>query len=618
MSGEPPPQVVATAGHVDHGKSSLVLRLTGMDPDRFEEEKRRGLTIDLGFAWCALPSGREIGFVDVPGHERFIRNMLAGVGPVRLILFVVAADEGWKPQSEEHLQIVDTLGADGAVVALTKSDLVEATALASAAEDVRMRLAGTALAGAAVVPVSSATGAGLDDLRRELDSMVALAPELDAAGRPRLFVDRVFSIRGAGTVVTGTLAGGILRVGEEVEIYPGGSRARIRGLQTHKRPIPEAAPVSRVAVNIIGAEREDIGRGDALGRPSEWMPTATIEARIRPVRGIDHPLAARGAYKLYTGSAERAARLRLYGGEPARGAPSFARIRLSAPVALDVFDRFVLREMGRRETVAGGVVLDIAPPARPGPSPERRLAARETSAREDLPGLLVEERGAVSTSHVPALTGLAPDGISGATRIDEWWVSQGVENAVRSTVEAALLTFHSENPLKPGAEVAFARTVVADALTSAGAPADPALVHGLLDLMASAGSIARQGATIRLAGHSVEMDDAELRPLVDAVAAAEASPPSVKDLVAAGFPRSLIDAAVGAGALVRLSPEIVMTAAFVERAERILRTEAAQGITVSVFRERLGTSRKYALPLLDHFDRRGITRRDGDVRRLRG
>ena len=301
---EPPPHVLATAGHVDHGKSSLILRLTGIDPDRLEEEKRRGLTIDLGFAWCTLPSGREIGFVDVPGHERFVRTMLAGVGPVRLVLFVVAADEGWKPQSEEHLAIVDVLGADGAVVGLTKRDLVDEETLELAAREVRERLAGTALQQAPIVPCSATTGEGMAELVTALDAMVDAAPEPAQEDRPRLFVDRVFTIRGAGTVVTGTLTGGRLAVGEEVELHPTGHRARIRGLQTHKRAIATARPVSRVAVNLVGTEREELERGDVVSPPGLWRPTRVLEARVHAVRGLAHPLTSRGAYKLHAGSAE--------------------------------------------------------------------------------------------------------------------------------------------------------------------------------------------------------------------------------------------------------------------------------------------------------------------------
>ena len=343
-------QVVATAGHVDHGKSALILRLTGMDPDRLAEEKRRGLTIDLGFAWTALPSGQEIGFVDVPGHERFVRNMLAGVGPVRLVLFVVAADEGWKPQSEEHLQIVDVLGAHGAVVALTKRDLVDEPAIQARTLEVRGRLEDTRLAGSAIVACSASTGEGMEQLIGALDHMVGNAPRPDSTGRPRLFVDRVFTIKGAGTVVTGTLTGGPIAVGQEAEVLPPGHRARIRGLQTHKRSLEVAQPVSRVAVNLTGLPTSELERGDVLGLPGQWRGTSVFEAWVRPVRGLDHPLTHRGAYKLYAGSAERDARIRFHGaselrtGERAFGSRAFERRLRPAPV----FRRGRDRGIGRR------------------------------------------------------------------------------------------------------------------------------------------------------------------------------------------------------------------------------------------------------------------------------
>src|SRR6266540_3732767 len=283
-----------------------------------------------------LPSGQEIGFVDVPGHERFVRNMLAGVGPVRLVLFVVAADEGWKPQSEEHLQIVDVLGANGAVVALTKRDLVDEEALAGRARQIEAKLEGTRLEGAPIVACSAARDQGIDELRATLDDMVARAHLPGRDGRPRQFIDRVFTIRGAGTVVTGTLTGGSIAVGQEAEILPSGHRARIRGLQTHKRSLQVARPVSRVAVNLVGTPKEELERGDVLALPGQWRPTSMFEAVIRPVRGLEHPLTQRGAYKLYAGSAERDARLRIFGAAEVRPSEHrFVRITMTRPVVLD-------------------------------------------------------------------------------------------------------------------------------------------------------------------------------------------------------------------------------------------------------------------------------------------
>ena len=605
---------MATAGHVDHGKSALILRLTGMDPDRWAEEKKRGLTIDLGFAWCTLPSGREIGFVDVPGHERFIRNMLAGVGPVRLVLFVIAADEGWKPQSEEHLAIVDVLGADGGVVAVTKCDLVDEAALEIAIEEVRDRLAGTVLEKAEVVACSSVTGEGLDELRAALDRMIADAPEPERDGRPRQFIDRVLTIRGAGTVVTGTLTGGPIEVGREVELYPTGVRARVRGLQSHKRAIEMATPVARVAANLVGPERGRLERGDVLGLAGQWRPTSAIEARIRPVRGLGHPLTPRGAYKLYAGSAERDARVRFYGAAADRAERLFARIRLSAPLVLDVHDRFVLREAGRRETVAGGIVLDAEPPARRGPDPAARLAAREAATREELPALLVRERGAVRAPDVEVLTGLSPSEIGGASSVGDWWLSDDLHTTVAVAIRSALERHHLDHPLLEGAELPVIRSVVAAELERGGRSSDVGLADAILDQFDSTGVVVRTASEVRLASHRVALRPDDLDRLVRAVGGAEPSPPSITELKSQGFSKEMIEAATRAGALVRISSDLVMTAPFVQRAENLLRTEAGAGMTVSAFRERLGTSRKYAVPLLEYFDQRGVTRRQGDLR----
>ncbi len=613
-----PLQVVATAGHVDHGKSSLILRLTGIDPDRWEEEKRRGLTIDLGYAWCTLPSGREIGFVDVPGHERFVRNMLAGVGPVRLVLFVVAADEGWKPQSEEHLQIVDVLGAQGGVVALTKADLVDAARLEQARMEVADRLRGTTLEGARIVPCSAATGEGLQELVAALDAMVAAAPEPERDGRARLFVDRVFAIRGAGTVVTGTLTGGLIAVGDEVEVYPLGRRARVRALQTHKRPVEVARPVSRVAANLVGVEREELARGDVVGPPGVWRPTRLLEARVRPVRGLAHPLTARGAFQLHAGSAERDARIRLYGAAQVGPEGAFARIALSAPIVLAVGDRFVLRDTGRRETVAGGVVLDPDPPVKPGPDPAERLRAREAAAPEDLPALLVAERRAVRETDLLALAGGVPRPEQPAVRAGGWWLSAELLEAAERAATEHLARVHAERPLEPGEDLARFREALGRALAprGAGQPVDHGLMQAAIEALLARGAIAREGTAVRLPSHRPALTEhaGELDRLVAAVAGAEPTPPTVPELLAAGHPREVLDAAVRAGLLVRVSPEIVLTPALIERALAEIRTAGPAGLTVSALRQRLGTSRKYAVPLVEHLDARRLTRRVGDVR----
>ena len=609
-------QVVATAGHVDHGKSSLIVRLTGIDPDRWAEEKRRGLTIDLGFAWRTLPSGNEVGFVDVPGHERFIRNMLAGVGPVRLVLFVVAADEGWKPQSEEHLEIVDVLGVSGAVVALTKTDLVQDADLAARREEVRDRLAGTALAEVPIIGTSSKTGGGIEELIAALDEMVSAVPDPPEVGRPRIDIDRSFTIKGAGTVVTGTLTGGELTVGDEVLVLPSGTASRVRSLQTHKQSIDVARPVSRVAVNLSGFPRGGAERGDVLVRPGQWRPTRIVDVLLRPVRSIRHALTSRGAYKMHVGSVERDTRLQLIDAssiEP--DSQGFVRLRLSAPVVVAFGDRFVLREAGRRATVGGGVILDPYPPA--GSPDSSRLERRMDASAHDLPALLVTERGAANAAEILPLTGRDPEVIPGATLLDQWWISNDLLQELERTAISELEAFHRSNPLLPGLQVADLRARILDKHTTARED----VVTAVLGRLEHEGVLSRQGTVVHRAGHTVTLGERETDAvrLVESVATGEPTPPTQGDLESGGFPRDLIDACVSTGRLVRVSRDILLTPGFLAAAEKIARSEAAspQGLTVSRFRELLGTTRKYALPILGSFDERGITQRDGDVRRLR-
>ncbi len=559
MSGEL--RVVATACHVDHGKSSLIIRMTGIDPDRWAEEKRRGLTIDLGYAWCTLPSGRQIGFVDVPGHERFVGNMLAG------------------------------------------GDLVDEETLAIATDEVLERVAGTVLADAPVIPVSAETGAGIDTLVAALDALIAAAPTPEPA-RTRLFVDRVFTIKGAGTVATGTLTGGCLTASQTVEAYPVGRRARVRGLQTHKHDESRVCAVSRVAANLTGAERDELARGDVLAEPGTWRPTTVFDVAIRPVRDLER-IPARGAFKVYAGAAEVDAKIRLLD-EP------FARVRTAQPLVLDVYDRFVVRESGRQRTVGGGTVLDVGPPRAADPRHRSFLARRAAATREELPALLVEERGAVRAEDVVLLTGGEPPDPH-----DGWCIAPAVREAVRDAVIDMLSAFHRVQPLEEGAPLGVVRQAAGDAARRAGAPRAGGLPDTLLDLLASEGSIVRTSTTVRLATHRVALEDRadDVRALLERVSGEhEAQPPSVKELLRAGIPRDVIDAASRAGSVVRISPELIVAPSLVERARALVRDRAADGITVSMLREALGTSRRFAVPLAEWLDGQGITRRRGDLR----
>ena len=418
--------VIGTAGHVDHGKSTLVERLTGIDPDRFAEEKRRGLTIDLGFAWLGLPSGAEVGLIDVPGHERFIKNMLAGAGGISVCLFVVAANEGWKPQSAEHLSIVHLLGIRHGVVALTKADLVDDEALEKVRADVRTRLAPSSMSDAPIVACSATTGAGLDELVSALDDAVAGAPKAPDLGRPRLWVDRVFTISGAGTVVTGTLGGGAVREDMEVEIAPEGRRARVRGIQSHKKKASEIGPGNRVALNLAGLDREGAERGDAIVEPRKWRPTSLIDVDLAvlpaDISGHAHQVTAKGSHLLYLGSAETPVRVKLLDAdELGPGQRGFAQLTLRDPLPVARGDRFVLRDAGRKLTFGGGRVLDPLPRrARSGDADRLLLLERLRGASPDEAATaLVEASGEVQIDEISARVSGEVTEVEGAVRLDE-------------------------------------------------------------------------------------------------------------------------------------------------------------------------------------------------------
>jgi selenocysteine-specific elongation factor len=561
--------VVATAGHVDHGKSSLVLALTGTDPDRWAEEKRRGVTIDLGFAHVDLPSGVEIGFVDVPGHVRFLRNMLAGVGAVRTCMFVVAATEGWKPQSEEHLRILELLGVEFGVIALTKVDLVDDEWRDLAELEVRERVAGTFLGDAPMIPVSAVTGAGLDRLRQALDELVVAVGAPDDRLRPRLWIDRAFAIRGSGTVVTGTLAGGELATDQQVSIEPRSRRVRIRALEHAGRSIDRIGPGHRVAVNLAGIEHREVARGDALVEPGRWRLTDRFDASLRVLAALDHEVSRRGAYLAYIGSGEQPVRLRVLGSDAlSPGAEGAVRLFLREALPLLPGDRFVLRESGRDETVGGGEVLDIDPvlrasEARPDHSLER----------------VVRERGWVTALEVERLTGMPVEPIVG-----DWLTTpellEAMRNDVLSRVEAA-----GSNGIDVAALDDRERAVVA----------------AMAEVEVDAGTVRRAGVADPAADH----------PVLAIVRAGGFTPPSLDDVDRAEVRELVRRGLLVANDGVYFHPDTVSDAAVV--AARLLRRDP-DGFTVAQFRDATGASRKFALPLVAELDARGVTRRRGDLR----
>ena len=415
--------VIATAGHVDHGKSTLVTALTGTDPDRLAEEKERGLTIDLGFASTQLPSGRGVAFIDVPGHVRFLKNMLAGVGGVDACLFVVAATEGWKPQSEEHLRILEMLDVRHGLVALTKVGLVDDDLRELAELDVEEHVAGTFLEGAPVVGVDALAGIGVADLVAELDAMLADTPTAEDHDRPRLWIDRVFAAKGSGTVITGTLTGGRLRVDDELLALPSERTVRVRALQSHHRELDEALPGSRLAVNLSGVDHDQLTRGDVLVRAGQWHRTTVVDAEISVLAGLDHEVSRRGAHLAYVGSGEHPVRMRILGPEAvAPGQTGLARLHLARPLPLVAGDRFVLRESGRGETIGGGRVLDVDPVAR------ASRAAPDGSVER-----FIAERGWVDVDFLDQATGERREPTLG-----RWVVDPDVLDAATVSLQAAI------------------------------------------------------------------------------------------------------------------------------------------------------------------------------------
>lgn len=588
--------VIGTAGHVDHGKSTLVRAITGRDPDRWEEEKRRGLTIDLGFAWATLPGGVEVSFVDVPGHERFIKNMLAGVEAIDLALLVVAADEGWMPQSEEHLAVLDLLGVSTGVAALTKIDRVDPDLIQLATLEVEERLRGTSLQGIRVIPVSPISGAGLEELTNTL-GMLAAAVSVEDRRRPRLWIDRVFTISGAGTVVTGTLLGGKLRVGDQVEIWPGPLTGRIRALQSHERAREEVSPGRRVAINLTGVSKDQLARGSMLGRPGQWTPTPGFLAEVRPARYVEE-LSNRGAFQLHVGSAAVPVRLRLLD-------QNTAFITLPRPFALEVGDRFILRDTGRRLVVGGGRVLDPRPlpPRRLTPdviSLLRRSADAEPARRAEA---LLQVHGVVEVNDLANRTGGGSP--SQAFVVGDTAISPDRAADLQTRMVEEVNAYHAAHPLRPGIPLAQ----LADRLHLSHEVAT-ALADRHPELKVDGAAVRHRSFT---EGRSPAEEEAWQRARSRLRETGPGAAPRSSEL---GLSPELIHALTRQGELVRISDQLVYLPEQVAELTSVLES-FDEPFTVSQFRERAGLSRKYAVPFLEWADSVGLTVRMGDRRRVR-
>ncbi|GAB3133008.1 selenocysteine-specific translation elongation factor [Microbispora hainanensis] len=592
--------VVATAGHVDHGKSTLVRALTGMEPDRLAEERRRGLTIELGYAWTTLPSGDRVAFVDVPGHERFLGTMLAGVGPVPAVMFVVAADEGWMPQSQEHLVALRTLGVRHGLLAVTRADLADP---APALDDARARLveAGLVEAGLGEVEalaVSGRTGEGLDGLRAALDRLVAALPAPDPQAPVRLWIDRAFSVRGSGTVVTGTLPAGRVETGDELELD--GEPVRVRALESLKEHVESVTGVARVALNLRG--RIAPQRGHALVTPGAWTATSLADVRVTMAEGARGPLPAR--LTAHIGSAAVPCEVRPLGGEAEGGA---ARLRLARPLPLHLGDALLLRDPGRGQgelrVLARATVLDVRPPElrRRGAARERAKALADASA--DAASLL--RTHLLLRDGELLVMGCPPGGRPVAAG---WHADPDHWAELSARLPEVVRRYAADHPLEPGMPVEAARHEL-------GLP-DRRLVTALVrpPLTVADGRITTAGRVVTgTAGLPAPVAQA-VRALLDDLAEAPFQAPDAGRLAALGLGPRELAAAVRAGALLRVAEGVVLAPGADAGAAALL-ARLPQPFTVSQARSALGTSRRVAVPLLEHLDRKGLTERVDEVHR---
>lgn len=616
--------IIGTAGHVDHGKTALVKALTGVDTDRLAEEKRRGITIDLGYAYQG-----ELGFVDVPGHERFVHTMLAGACGIDTALLVVALPEGIRPQTREHLQILSLLGIGNGVVALTMADIA-ADRIPDVGAAVQALLAGTKLAGAPMVPVSALTGQGIDDLRGAL--LAAGGAPRDTAGYPRLAVDRAFTLSGAGLVVTGTLVAGRIAAGDRLLLSPAGLELRVRGLHAQNRPAETAAAGQRVALNITGPRlsKESVARGDWVLHPALHAPTASLDARVTLLDDAPRPLRPETEVHLHTGAAHVMARLALLDAHRLEaGETALARLTLRQPVGVLAGDRIVLRDSGATRTLGGGVVLDPFPPRRGRRTPARlaQLAALETADTDEaLRGLLAVAPGwtgeaaflrarNVEEAARPRLLTAA-----GALAAGGLILSRAAFDGLRQAVLAALAAQHRSAPELPGLQPERLRQAIL------GRPPAAAFA-GILAALLQEAVIEQDGPWLRLPGHRISLSPQDERIWTAArpmLAAERFRPPRVRDIAhSVQIPEPVVRATLKRlqrmGQLVEIAQDHFFLRETVAEMAAIAAAVAEQEgvLTAALFRDRLDNGRKVAIQILEFFDKAGVTLRSGDLRRVR-
>jgi selenocysteine-specific elongation factor len=617
--------IIATAGHVDHGKSALVKALSGTDPDRLPEEKRRQITIDLGFAALDVttPNGDEIhaGIIDVPGHEDFVRNMIAGIGSIDLALFAVAADDGWMPQSEEHLQILSYLGVRHAVIALTKSDLGRIDIVS---EQIRERLASTLFAHSAIVPTEASTGAGIHDLLNTITAELArMTPQRDIR-KPRLFIDRVFTLRGIGTVVTGTLTGGALHRGQQIVVYPINVETRIRSIQSHGQEMEVAYPGMRTAINLPDVTLDQIKRGDVVTLPGQGVPGSTLIVRLeKSPRGKSdtpegHPLKNGSSIYVHHGTSRVAARIKFReNGAVESGRGKIAHLKLAAPIYAFTGDRFVVRDSSERHTVAGGTVLD--------PDGDKEALAASVPS-DELYSLLyaaITRQGFAFRKNVLGKSRFSGDEISAALteleQKDQIVLCQRIVadsvfwNKLRGQAINLIDAAHTEYPEETGLDLGDLRSALGIE--------EPELLESIIADLCH-GDFVRKGSTIARTSHRPTLPahfQAAEKRVREALMRQPFDPPSRKSIESDPQTRQVVRFLIDNGNVTELAPDVVLWRANFER----MKSHVAEFISkngpasVSELRQSLASSRRVVVPLLERLDRDGLTIRTGDKRRLR-
>jgi selenocysteine-specific elongation factor len=627
--------IVGTAGHIDHGKTALVKALTGIDADRLEEEKRRGITIDIGFAHLELPAPNgetlRLGFVDVPGHERFVRNMLAGVGGIDLVLLVIAADESIKPQTREHFDICRLLSVRRGITVLTKSDLVDRETLDVVRLEVEDFIRGSFLdaAHSPIVPVSSLTGSGLDDLRQALIKVTSEVPAKDSSALARLPIDRVFTMRGFGTVVTGTLLSGTIRREDELEVFPEDKRLRVRGIQVHGYPVEQAVAGERTALNLAGVTTEELGRGMMLAPPSTFHSTSRVDVRVSLLPSAK-PLKDRARVHFHAYTSEMIAEIRLYGKKQvAPGEESFARLQLANPMLLLPGDRFILRQFSPVVTIGGGIVLDAMPLVRRQPRNEMAgfLTTMATGSPAEIFLARVNHRGITgfNLADGPGEMNLRMEEtariakqLSGEGKVvwcNQLLVSLFAFTQAKVDVLAAVKKFHDHNPLVPGIGKEELRAQIN--LTGD-------VFYSVLQSLSEDRKIEIAADLVRLSGRGVVMkdDEAESKKIIEgAFASAGLKVPALKDVLA-GLKvdklraQKIVTLLLRDKILIKITDDLVFHRDVLNDLRQRLITEKAKSAKMDVarFKNLTGVSRKYAIPLLEYFDREHVTKRVGDER----